>query len=112
MMKILKNTVLYKKILFILNKISLQLIDIKDGVTIHLVIRAPKSETSASASASATPPRTQPEVIIENFVKLYCHENVLVLSKKILLIFSRKDLTKIIIMLKSIDLDVSNSKIL
>ncbi|CAF2140371.1 unnamed protein product [Rotaria magnacalcarata] len=35
--------------------------DIKDGVTIHLVIRAPKSDTNSNTAASSTPPRVQPE---------------------------------------------------
>jgi ABC-type phosphate transport system substrate-binding protein len=39
-------------------------IDIKDGVTIHLVIRAPKSDTTANVSAGPTSSGTQAEVII------------------------------------------------
>ncbi|CAM2710443.1 unnamed protein product [Rotaria socialis] len=39
--------------------------DIKDGVTIHLVIRAPKSDTNSNTAASSTPPRVQPEVNIQ-----------------------------------------------
>jgi hypothetical protein len=39
-------------------------IDIKDGVTIHLVIRAPKSDTTANVSTGPTSSGTQAEVII------------------------------------------------
>jgi ubiquilin len=40
--------------------------DIKDGVTIHLVIRAPKSDTTTNASASSTSVESQGERSIPN----------------------------------------------
>ena len=43
---------------------NVSFIDIKDGVTIHLVIRAPKSD-GTSAATSATPSETPAEVKIE-----------------------------------------------